>query len=99
MTEKPQEARIGVGCFVILKGTATTPDRLLIGRRKGSHDISSFKESFEECAIREVYVETGLTLSTAEFATATNDAMTGDTINSCVKDFEQLFIRHSSHDR
>lgn len=74
-----------------MKGTTTTPDRLLIGRRKGSHGAGTiqlpgghleFKESFEKCAIREVYEETGLTLSTVEFATATNDVMIGDTIFS-----------------
>lgn len=72
-----------------MKGTTNTPDRLLIGRRKGSHGAGTFqlpgghlefKESFEECAIREVYEETGLTLRSAEFATATNDVMIGDTI-------------------
>ncbi|KAG2187938.1 hypothetical protein INT44_000688, partial [Umbelopsis vinacea] len=89
---KPQEARVGVGCFVILKGTATTPNRLLIGRRKGSHGAGTyqlpgghleFKETFEECAIREVYEETGLTLRTAEFATATNDVMTAENKHYC----------------
>jgi 8-oxo-dGTP diphosphatase len=79
--------RVGVGCFVIRKRSDGSPDMFLIGRRKGSHGAGKyqlpgghleFSESFEECAIREVYEETGLTLQSAEFATATNDIMTGN---------------------
>jgi len=64
----------------------------LIGRRKGSHGAGKyqlpgghleFSESFEECAIREVYEETGLTLQSAEFATATNDIMTDENKHYC----------------
>lgn len=84
--QKVKEARVGVGCFVVRKGVNGSPNRFLIGRRKGSHGAGKyqlpgghleFNESFEECAIREVYEEAGLTLQTAEFVTATNDIMRG----------------------
>ncbi|KAG2173815.1 hypothetical protein INT43_005235 [Umbelopsis isabellina] len=88
-----QEPRVGVGCFVTRKGAEGSPDSFLIGRRQGSHGAGAcqlpgghleFNETFEECAIREVYEETGLTLKSVEFATATNDIMKGKPLQSSI---------------
>ena len=69
--------RIGVSALVI------RDDKILIGKRKskthghgtwhtpGGH--LEFGESFEECAKREVYEETGVEIEDVRFLTVTND--------------------------
>jgi 8-oxo-dGTP diphosphatase len=68
--------RVGVGIFVIQNGM------VLIGKRKSSHGDGTyqlpgghleFKESFLECAVREVKEETNLDVDNTIFLTATND--------------------------
>lgn len=67
---------IGISAIIVRDG------KVLMGRRKNSHGAGEWSfpgghleygESFEECARREVLEETGLEVSSAEFAAATND--------------------------
>ncbi len=71
-----QQARVGVGVFVIKDGT------FLALQRKGSHGPGTwsvpgghqeFGESFEETAKREIAEEVGLTIRNIRFGAITND--------------------------
>ncbi|KAL5356977.1 NUDIX hydrolase domain-like protein [Aspergillus floccosus] len=71
--------RIGVGVFVF-----NNQGQFLIGKRKGSHGSGTwalpgghleFRESFEECAAREILEETSLEVRDIQYMTATNDIM------------------------
>lgn len=72
-----QQVRVGVGVIVNRGG------KILMGQRKGSHGTGhysvpgghlDFGETPEECAVREVLEETGLTLSHCEWMhQVTND--------------------------
>jgi 8-oxo-dGTP diphosphatase len=76
-------ARVGLGVILISTGH---PGRVLLGLRKDSDGSGAwglpggyieFGESFEECAVREVYEETGLQITDIEFVTATNNVWQG----------------------
>lgn len=76
--------RIGVGVFVLRSSHGPTSTEFIMGRRLGSVGAGTlalpgghleFGESFEECAQREVYEETGLQVHNLRFITATNDVM------------------------
>lgn len=67
---------VGVGVIVI------EGKKVLLGKRKGSHGSNTwnfpgghleFGESWEECAIREVFEETGMKVINVHFFAATND--------------------------
>ena len=67
---------VGVAAIVIKNG------KILLGKRKGAHGSGSwafpgghleFNESIEECAEREVFEETGLSVKNPRFETITND--------------------------
>ena len=67
---------VGIGVIVVRDG------RVLIGKRKGSHGEGSwafpgghleFRETWEQCAKREVLEETGIEIRNLRFGTATND--------------------------
>ncbi|KAG0176136.1 Nudix hydrolase 15, mitochondrial [Apophysomyces sp. BC1021] len=77
--------RVGVACFI--KCRFEDGVKILLSKRKGSHGAGcwqvpgghlEFKESFEECARREVLEETNLELDKIEFVTTTNDIMPAD---------------------
>ena len=68
---------VGVGVLIF-----NEINQMLLAKRKGSHGAADwqppgghleFGESFETCAIREVFEETGLKINTPEFLTITND--------------------------
>lgn len=68
--------KVGLGVIVI------RDDKVLLGKRKGSHSSGTyafpgghleFKESWEECAIREVKEETGMEVTKSKFVAVTND--------------------------
>ena|SRR3990167_4823192 len=68
--------RVGIGVLIFKE------QKILLGKRIMSHGSGTwsppgghleFRESFEECAIREVNEETGLTIITPEFLAVTND--------------------------
>ncbi len=68
--------KVGIGVFII------KDKKVLLGKRKNAHGEGSwsfpggnleFNESWEECAERETYEETGLKISNIRFAAATND--------------------------
>lgn len=70
------EPKVGVGVLIFKE------NYLLLGKRLGSHGSNTwappgghleFQESFEDCAIREVKEETGLTIVNPEFLAITND--------------------------
>lgn len=72
-----QVPRVGLGILVI-----NNQNKLLLGKRKGAHGAAKwappgghleFGESFEDCAIREVFEETGLKVSEPKFLAVTND--------------------------
>lgn len=72
------QPQVGVGVLIIRDG------RILLGKRAGSHGAGTwalagghleFGESIEACARREVWEETGLTLSRVLPAPYTNDVM------------------------
>lgn len=67
---------IGVAVIVIKNGT------VLLGKRKGSHGSGAWafpgghlemNESIEDCARREVFEETGISINHIRYATFTND--------------------------
>lgn len=67
---------VGVAAIVIKNG------KVLLGKRKGAHGSGTwafpgghleFNESIEDCAKREVFEETGLSVKNIRFATITND--------------------------
>jgi len=73
--------RVGIGVLIF------NEQKILLGKRKGSHGADTWsppgghlelRESFEDCAIREVQEETGLTISTPEFLAVTNDIFEDD---------------------
>jgi len=68
--------KVGVGVAVIKEG------KVLLGKRKNAHGEGTwsfpgghleYKESWEDCAIRETLEETGLTIKNVRFGTVTND--------------------------
>lgn len=68
--------KVGIG-IIVIKG-----NKVLLGRRKGSHGSGSwsfpgghleFNESLEDCAKREVFEETGIKIKNIRQATFTND--------------------------
>jgi len=70
------QVRVGIGCFVWKDG------QLLLLKRTGSHGAETWglpgghlelNESWEECAAREVFEESGLKIKNIRFLTATND--------------------------
>lgn len=70
------EPRVGVGVIIKKDG------KVLFGKRKGSHGAGDwccpgghldFKESFEDCAIRETAEETGIKIKNIKFGAVTND--------------------------
>lgn len=87
---------VGIGVLVVRDG------KLLFGKRKTSHGIGcwapagghlEFGESFEECARREVFEETGLVVS---------DIVQGPTVNDVFTDVDKHYvtifmIAHSVH--
>lgn len=69
--------RVGVGVLII-----NNRNQLLLGKRKNAHGDSTwapagghleFGESFESCAKRETYEETGLTIEAPTLVGVTND--------------------------
>lgn len=78
MTKRP---RVGVGVIVC------KDDKILLGKRKNTHGAGlwsfpgghlEFNESIEECAIREVFEETGIVISQLEKVTFINDIFPQD---------------------
>lgn len=70
-----QQPRVGVGVLIV-KG-----NKVLIGKRKGSHGSGEYalpgghleyQESFEECARREVAEETGISIREIHFVYTVN---------------------------
>jgi 8-oxo-dGTP diphosphatase len=81
MTEWPRVPYVGVGCIVIRDG------RVLLIRRHGLHGAGSwsppgghlaFGEAPAECARRELYEETGVSVSEVTFVAITNDVFVGE---------------------
>jgi 8-oxo-dGTP diphosphatase len=73
--------RVGVGVFVWRDG------RFIMGQRLGSHGANTwsvpgghleFGESWEDCAIREVKEETGMTVDKVRLVALTNDIFEKD---------------------
>lgn len=69
---------VGVAVFIWKDG------KFLMGKRRGSHGTDTWSvpgghlemnETFEECATRETYEETGLTITNVRFLAVTNDIM------------------------
>ncbi|KAL1914802.1 uncharacterized protein VTP21DRAFT_7894 [Calcarisporiella thermophila] len=83
-----EQVRVGIGCFVLHpKKNDLGHSQFVLGKRIGSHGAGTwqlpgghleFGESFEECAVREVFEETGLRIKNVEFCTTTNDYMPTD---------------------
>jgi len=76
-----QRVGVGVGVCIIKDG------KVLYGKRKGSHGDGAwcfpgghieFGESWEECAIRETFEETGIKIKNTRFADVTNDIFPKD---------------------
>jgi len=82
---------IGVAVIVIQN------QKVLLGKRKGAHGSGTwafpgghleFNESIEECAIREVFEETGLAVKDAQHVSFTNDIFETDK-----KHYVTLFVK------
>ncbi len=78
---KNRRPKIGIGVIVM------KDDKVLFGQRLNSHGANHWSfpgghlewyESFEECAIREVMEEVGITIKNIRFAHVTNDLMKFD---------------------
>ncbi len=76
-----ERPRVGIGVIVVKDG------KVLIGKRLGSHDAGTwhfpggkleFGESWEGCAKRETFEETGVRIKNLRFVTATNDLFKKD---------------------
>lgn len=87
------EVRVGVGVLVV------DGDRVLMGRRLGSHGAGKLAlpgghlevgESFTECAARELMEETGISMAAGSFekVATTNDPMPGEE-----KHYVTIFVR------
>ncbi len=72
----PDRPKVGVGVAIIKDG------KVLLGQRKNAHGEGSwafpgghleYGESWEECAKREVFEETGIEVKNVQFGAATND--------------------------
>jgi ADP-ribose pyrophosphatase YjhB (NUDIX family) len=79
----PPTAVVRVGVGVLVK-CPDDPSKVLCGVRRGSHGAGSLAlpgghlemmESFEDCAVREVWEECALRLDTPTFGHVTNDPM------------------------
>ena len=73
MNERP---KVGVGVIIIKDG------KILLGKRKNAHEDGTwsfpgghleFNETWEICAIRETFEETGIAIKNIRFGSATND--------------------------
>ncbi|MEK6901677.1 MAG: NUDIX domain-containing protein, partial [Nanoarchaeota archaeon] len=73
MNKVPQ---VGVGVLIVKN------NKVLLGKRKNAHGEGTwcppgghleFGESFEDCARRETFEETGISIKNIRFITATND--------------------------
>ena len=73
---KENRPRVGIGVAVIKDG------KILLGKRKNAHGEGTwafpgghleYQESWEECAAREVFEETGIRIKNICFGTLTND--------------------------
>lgn len=88
MTDRP---KIGIGVIII------KDNKVLFGKRKNSHGDGTwslpgghleFGESWEDCALREVEEEVGITINNLHFVTATNDIFQAEE-----KHYVTLFIK------
>lgn len=88
MTKKP---KIGIGVIII------KDNKVLFGKRKNSHGDGTwslpgghleFGESWEDCALREVEEEVGITINNLHFVTATNDIFQAEE-----KHYVTLFVK------
>ena len=71
-----ERPKVGVGVIIVKEG------KILLGERKNAHGEGTWcppsghlelGESYEECAKRETFEETGLQIKNLQFITATND--------------------------
>ena len=71
-----ERPKVGVGVIIVKEG------KILLGKRKNAHGEGTWcppgghlelGESYEECAKRETFEETGLQIKNLQFITATND--------------------------
>jgi len=81
MGKKNSKPEIGVGVIVLQN------NQVLLGKRKNAHGDGDWSfpgghlelfESWEECARRETFEETGILIKNVQFATATNDLFLDD---------------------
>ncbi len=91
----PPHPRVGVGIIVVRKG------KVLMGKRKGAHGEGAWSvpggnleygENIEECAVREVFEETGIKIKDTQFITVTNDVFQKEN-----KHYITLWMRASSN--
>jgi 8-oxo-dGTP diphosphatase len=77
---------VGLGVFII-----NEQNKILLAKRKGAHGEETwsipgghleFGETLEECAIREIYEETGLHVANPQFVGLTNDVFAQDNKHS-----------------
>lgn len=76
LNQEPERPKVGLGVIVCRNG------KVLIGRRRGAHGQGmwgfpgghlEWGESFEDCASRELFEETGLRAQNPTFVSVTND--------------------------
>ena len=82
LERKMNRPKVGIGVLIV-----NNKNEILLGLRKSKHGHASwgppgghleFMETFEICAIREVYEETGLTITNPEFFALSNDVFESD---------------------
>lgn len=98
-TQQQQHVRVGVGVLVKMAGS----NKIFCGIRKNSHGAGSLAlpgghlemyETWEQCAMREIREEMGISITNVQFVHVTNDIMLSES-----KHYVTIFIKSCSDEQ